>query len=150
MLLLMSFNLIIAGSCWAFSSIGAIEGAHAIATGNLVSLSEQELVSCVHSNYGCNGGLMDPSFEWVMKNGGINTETGYPYVSGTGNSKFCRWIKVRRRYFNHLMYVCLTGDFYQNIVAYFIFATTCLFESTINIKHNFLILARNKISKLRF
>ena len=118
MLLLMSFNLTIAGSCWAFSSIGAIEGAHAIATGNLVSLSEQELVSCVHSNYGCNGGLMDPSFEWVIKNGGINTETGYPYVSGTGNSKFCRWIKVRRRYFNHLMYVCLTGDIYQSIVAY--------------------------------
>eukprot|EP00250_Pteridium_aquilinum_P017000 c23404_g1_i1 orf=31-1137(+) len=85
------------GSCWAFSTIGAIEGAHAVATGELVSLSEQELVSCVHTNYGCNGGLMDPSFEWVIKNGGINTETGYPYVSGSGSAKFCKWIKKMKK-----------------------------------------------------
>lgn len=78
------------GSCWAFSTTGAIEGAHAIATGELVSLSEQELVSCAHSNYGCNGGLMDPAFEWVVKNGGINTEKGYPYQSAKGRSKFCK------------------------------------------------------------
>ncbi|MCO5596851.1 hypothetical protein L7F22_050921 [Adiantum nelumboides] len=85
------------GSCWAFSTIGAIEGAHAIATGELVSLSEQELVSCVHANYGCNGGLMDPSFEWVVKNGGINTEVGYPYVSGAGTAKFCKWLKKMKK-----------------------------------------------------
>ncbi|MCO5556627.1 hypothetical protein L7F22_010178 [Adiantum nelumboides] len=80
-----------------FSTIGAIEGAHAIATGELVSLSEQELVSCVHANYGCNGGLMDPSFEWVVKNGGINTEVGYPYVSGAGTAKFCKWLKKMKK-----------------------------------------------------
>ncbi|KAH7442386.1 hypothetical protein KP509_03G086100 [Ceratopteris richardii] len=85
------------GSCWAFSTVGAIEGAHAIATGELVSLSEQELVSCAHANFGCNGGLMDPSFEWVMKNGGINTETGYPYVSGTGSAKFCKLFKKMKK-----------------------------------------------------
>ena len=38
---------------------------------------------------------MDPSFEWVVKNGGINTEEGYPYISGTGQAKFCKWIKVK-------------------------------------------------------
>ncbi|KAH7292194.1 hypothetical protein KP509_29G055400 [Ceratopteris richardii] len=85
------------GSCWAFSTVGAIEGAHAIATGELVSLSEQELVSCVHANYGCDGGLMDPSFEWVIKNRGINTETGYPYVSGAGTTKFCKWFKKMKK-----------------------------------------------------
>lgn len=85
------------GSCWAFSSTGAMEAAYAIATGELVSLSEQELVSCSHSNYGCNGGLMDPAFEWVMKNGGINTEKAYPYISGKGKSKLCKWILKRQK-----------------------------------------------------
>lgn len=44
------------GSCWSFSSTGAMEGAHQIATGNLVSLAEQQFVDCSTENYGCNGG----------------------------------------------------------------------------------------------
>ena len=72
-----------------------MEGAYAVATGELVRLSEQELVSCSHRNLGCHGGLMVPAFKWVMKNGGINTEDGYPYVSGDGHSKFCKWPLVR-------------------------------------------------------
>ena len=44
------------GSCWAFSAVCAFEGAHQIATGSLLSFAEQQLVDCVKTCYGCNGG----------------------------------------------------------------------------------------------
>jgi len=72
------------GSCWAFSTIGAVEGCVAIASGKLVSLSEQELVSCDKECHGCGGGLMDFGFEWIASNGGISSEDVWPYTAKNG------------------------------------------------------------------
>lgn len=79
------------GSCWAFSTTGGIEGQWFMANHTLTSLSEQDLVSCDTIDQGCNGGLMDNAFQWLLANraGKIVTEASYPYVSGDGSVPSC-------------------------------------------------------------
>jgi hypothetical protein len=74
----------LAGGCWAFSAVAAIEGINAIATGNLVSLSEQEIIDCDAQDSGCDGGQMEDAFRFVIGNGGIDTEADYPFIGTDG------------------------------------------------------------------
>jgi len=79
------------GSCWSFSVTGNIEGQWFLAGNKLVTLSEQELVSCDTLDYACDGGLMDYAFEWLLttRKGQIFTDASYPYVSGNGAVPSC-------------------------------------------------------------
>jgi len=78
------------GSCWAFSTTGAVEGAYQIATKELVSFSEQDLVSCdKDGDLGCKGGSMDTAFGWIKEHG-LCSEAAYPYTSGAGVDGTCK------------------------------------------------------------
>jgi len=78
------------GSCWAFSAIGALEGAWKVKSGNLLKLSEQQLVDCAggsYGNLGCNGGDMGAAFDYA-KTHAVELESDYPYKAVDQN---CAW-----------------------------------------------------------
>ncbi|KAG6588084.1 Thiol protease aleurain-like protein, partial [Cucurbita argyrosperma subsp. sororia] len=78
------------GSCWTFSTTGALEAAYRQAHGEGISLSEQQLVDCAgaFNNFGCNGGLPSQAFEYIKFNGGLATEAAYPYTAKNGECKY--------------------------------------------------------------
>jgi C1A family cysteine protease len=80
------------GSCWTFSSTGAVEGAWAIAKGQLVDLAEQELVDCAtgiaYGSRGCSGGQMEGAFKFIIENGQCAL-SAYPYTAKDGSCQKC-------------------------------------------------------------
>jgi cathepsin L len=75
------------GSCWAFSTTGSTEGAWQIGTGNLVSVSEQQLVDCATAtSSGCQGGSMAGAIQYESGTA-MATEASYPYTARDGTCK---------------------------------------------------------------
>lgn len=120
------------GSCYAFSTTGAVEGAYFVATGKLVSLSEQEIVDCSGSfgNQGCNGGLMNYGFEFI-KNKGICLEKDYSYKATTGLCKKCKSVTKVSSYVNVPEFDedALQQAVYTSPVSIAIEADTSIFQS---------------------
>lgn len=73
------------GSCWSFSTAQDISGAHFLATGELLRLSEQQLVACDVKNWGCDGGYPFMAMQYISQFGGMVTEADYPYKG------ICAW-----------------------------------------------------------
>jgi len=75
------------GSCWSFSTTGALEGAYKAKHGQLVAISEQQFVDCdKKEDQGCNGGLMDNAFTYA-KSHSFERESDYPYTGTDGTCK---------------------------------------------------------------
>ncbi|CAG9822441.1 unnamed protein product [Phaedon cochleariae] len=79
-------------ACWAFAAAGALEGHHFRKTGRLVDISAQNLIDCTepYGNSGCSGGLMDPAFEYVRQNNGVDSEPSYPFEERNAECRFRR------------------------------------------------------------
>ena len=77
------------GAAWAFSTTGSLEGAEAIKTGKLSSLSEQQFIDCdTGDDNGCDGGLMDIAYEYAEKTP-IMKESDYPFIYERSNVTKC-------------------------------------------------------------
>jgi C1A family cysteine protease len=76
------------GSCWAFSAVGTVESAYALAAGKLGSYAEQQLVDCSTNggSQGCNGGFNQYGISYIGSTG-IASESGYPYTATDGTCR---------------------------------------------------------------
>jgi hypothetical protein len=77
------------GGCWAFATTGAVEGAFFMSSGNLVSLSEEQLIDCDTAAAGCSGGNTGQALEWIQSGNPLCLESGYPFVASGGTRTEC-------------------------------------------------------------
>jgi len=78
------------GSCWAFAASEVLTDRFCIAGRKDIGvLSPQYLVSCDDSDYGCDGGYLANSWQFLQQTG-IPTDKCYPYTSGGGDSGECK------------------------------------------------------------
>nr|XP_032510702.1 uncharacterized protein LOC116765352 [Danaus plexippus plexippus] len=90
------------GSCWAFSAAGNVESIHAIKTGKLVHVSEQQLVDCDSQDSGCSGGLTWNAMRYFRTNGAVSLKS-YPYVAQNENCRYdSNKVVIRLKDYKHI------------------------------------------------
>jgi len=117
------------GSCWAFSTIGNMEGIWFLNGKTLTGLSEEQIVDCSTTDYGCGGGWP----MWAMADmdaspydGNIDTEASYPYTAGNGVSGSCQYSQSNigatepsyQSYCNENTDTCTMNQIQQLLVQY--------------------------------
>eukprot|EP00727_Mastigamoeba_balamuthi_P004022 m51a1_g13617 putative cathepsin l (207) ;mRNA; r:1371-1991 len=103
------------GSCWAFSAVANAEGAWYLRHGEVVSLSEQQLVSCDRGNSACRGGDMHEADQYIVRNG-LATEQAYPYTSGSGAVAPCRAFTAEHHFSSSKSLGSVRSD--EDVIAY--------------------------------
>ncbi|KAK8897620.1 hypothetical protein M9Y10_015582 [Tritrichomonas musculus] len=108
------------GSCWAFSAVCTCEAAYAIKTGTLLSFSEQNLVDCVTSCYGCSGGNPSYAITYVVDNqkGQFNSEEDYPYKAVDGTCSYDSSKAIGKVTSYHSIFFHLETDLFNKLVEY--------------------------------
>nr|XP_033775519.1 ervatamin-B-like [Geotrypetes seraphini] len=94
------------GSCWAFATVGTIESRYCIKSGKLIEFSEQQLVDCDHSNFGCCGGFPLSAFEYAVQYG-LMKSSNYKYK---GHGTECRYKERLVMSLNSSKFYDLSGE----------------------------------------
>lgn len=108
------------GSCWAFSSTEGIESYYALKYGQLLELSEQQILDCTSNPLhcggtgGCGGGVEYLAYDSIMDIGGLTTEKEYPYISYYGENETCDRSKIGTK-IPILDYIQLTTNHYGDM-----------------------------------
>ncbi|XP_029104318.1 cathepsin S-like [Scleropages formosus] len=78
------------GSCWAFATVGTLEGQMARKNCRMIPLSPQNLMDCSvrYGNHGCKGGHMRNALNYVIRNKGIDSDQFYPYKAKEGKCRY--------------------------------------------------------------
>ncbi|EGD80812.1 hypothetical protein PTSG_11722 [Salpingoeca rosetta] len=109
------------GSCWSFASAETLESQVAVNKGYLEVLSEQNILDCTPNPQecggfgGCQGGTAELAYAQMVKNGGLQTEWTYPYISWKGDNYKCSFDKSKSAV-NVTGYVKLPANQYEPLM----------------------------------